>query len=304
MKARPLRLTLRQLSVFAAVAQHGTTVGAADELALSQSAVSGALADLEQALGGALFDRFGRRLVINETGRMLFPRVLSLLEQAHELERLPLTSGVQLRVAASNTIGSYILPALLAGFRNVQSGPCALDMRIGNTRETLQALLKFEADIGLVEGHCQGNELVSTHWGDDEMLVVVSPSHALARTSPGSPGAAALRDADWVVREPGSGTREIIEERLAPQFGPLRFALELGNAEAIKRAVMSGFGVSCLSWHVVGDEIARGTLVALREGLPPLVRPLHLVLHKDKYLTHGLRAFTDYLQQNRPKPLG
>jgi len=301
MAARPLRLTLRQLSVFAAVAQHGTTVGAADELALSQSAVSGALADLEQALGSALFDRFGRRLVINETGRMLFPRVLSLLEQAHELERLPLTSGVQLRVAASNTIGSYILPALLAGFRNAQSGPCALDMRIGNTRETLQALLNFEADIGLVEGHCQGNELVSTHWGDDAMVVVVSPSHPLAR-HPSS--LAALREADWVVREPGSGTREIIEECLMPQLGPLRFALELGNAEAIKRAVMSGFGVSCLSWHVVGDEIARGTLVALRDGLPPLVRPLHLVHHKDKYLTHGLRAFTDYLQQNRPKPPG
>ena len=303
MKARPLRLTLRQLSVFVAVAQHGTTVGAADELALSQSAVSGALADLEQALGSALFDRFGRRLVINETGRMQFPRALSLLDQAHELEDLTLPSGVQLRVAASNTIGSYILPALLAGFRNAQSGPCALDMRIGNTREALQALLKFEADIGLVEGHCQGSELISTHWGDDAMVVVVSPSHALARTSPGSPSAAALRDADWVVREPGSGTREIIEERLMPHLGPLRFALELGNAEAIKRAVMSGFGVSCLSWHVVGDELARGTLVALREGLPPLVRPLHLVLHKDKYLTRGLRAFTDYLHQNVPKPM-
>lgn len=304
MKARPLRLTLRQLSVFTAVAQHGTTVGAADELALSQSAVSGALADLEQALGSALFDRFGRRLMINETGRMLFPRALSLLDQAHELERLPLPLGVELRVAASNTIGSYILPALLAGFRNAQSGPCALDMRIGNTRETLQALLKFEADVGLVEGHCQGSDLISTHWGDDEMVVVVSPSHALARAGAGSPSAAALRDADWVVREPGSGTREIIEERLMPHLGPLRFALELGNAEAVKRAVMSGFGVSCLSLHVVGDALAHGSLVALREGLPSLVRPLHLVLHKDKYLTRGLRAFTDYLHQNAPQPQG
>ncbi|SFC33196.1 DNA-binding transcriptional regulator, LysR family [Polaromonas sp. OV174] len=299
MKTPPLRLTLRQLSVFVAVAQHGTTVGAADELALSQSAVSGALADLEQALGSPLFDRLGRRLMINETGRMLFPRALSLLDQAHELERLPQPLGVQLRVAASNTIGSYILPALLAGFRHAQSGPCALDMRIGNTRETLQTLMKFEADIGLVEGHCQGHELIATHWGDDQMVVVVSPSHPLA----GQPSnAAALRDADWVVREPGSGTREIIEERLAPHLGQLRFALELGNAEAIKRAVMSGFGVSCLSLHVVSEELARGSLVALREGLPPLVRPLHLVLHKDKYLTRGLRAFTDYLQQNAPKP--
>lgn len=303
METRPLRLTLRQLQVFVAVAQQGTTVGAAQGLALSQSAVSGALADLEQALDSPLFDRFGRRLMINETGRLLFPRALSLLDQAHELERLPLPSGVQLRVAASNTIGSYILPALLAGFRHAQSGPCSLDMRIGNTRETLQALLKFEADIGLVEGHCQVGDLLSSHWCDDEMVVVVSPSHALARTSP-SATAAALREADWVVREPGSGTREIIEERLVPHLGPLRFALELGNAEAIKRAVMSGFGVSCLSLHVVGDDLARGTLVALREGLPRLVRPLHLVLHKDKHLTHGLRAFTDYLHQNVPTPLG
>jgi DNA-binding transcriptional LysR family regulator len=301
MEQRPLRLTLRQLQVFVAVAQHGSTTAAAESLAMSQSAVSASLAELERALNGPLFDRVARRLSINETGRQFFPRALSLLDQAHELERFALEGGVQLRIAASNTIGSYILPTLLAGFRNAQTGPCELDMRIGNTQDVLHALLKFEADIGLIEGTSHERDLRSVHWCDDEMVVIVGPAHPLAMAAE-QPELLhdMLRQADWIVREPGSGTREIIEARLVPALGTLRFALELGNTEAIKRAVMSGFGVSCLSLHVVGDEIARGALVPLRAGLPRVIRPLQLVVHQDKFPTQGLLAFTEYLRGAAP----
>jgi DNA-binding transcriptional LysR family regulator len=293
----PLRLTLRQLSVFVAVARHGSTIAAADGLAMSQSAVSAALADLERALQRPLFDRVARRLSINETGRQFFPRALSLLDQAHELERFASQGGVELRIAASNTIGSYLLPTLLTGFRHAQAAPCTLDLRIGNTQDVLQALLRLDVDIGLIEGTCHERELRAVHWGDDEMVVVAGAGHPLALRADDMEG---LREADWVVRERGSGTREIIEQRLAPLLGQLRFALELGNAEAVKRAVMSGFGVSCLSLHVVADELARGELVALRAGLPRLVRPLQLVVHQDKYPTQGLLAFTEYLRQKAP----
>ncbi|WP_454764451.1 LysR family transcriptional regulator [Cupriavidus campinensis] len=301
MDQRPLRLTLRQLQVFVAVAQHGSTTAAAEALSMSQSAVSASLAELERALNGPLFDRVARRLSINESGRQFFPRALSLLDQAQELERFASEGGVQLRIAASNTIGSYILPALLAGFRHAQTGPCTLDMRIGNTQDVLHALLKFEADIGLIEGTSHERDLRSMHWCDDEMVVIVGPSHPLAMAAE-RPELLhdMLREADWIVREPGSGTREVIESRLVPALGTLRFALELGNTEAIKRAVMSGFGVSCLSLHVVGDEIARGTLVALRAGLPRVIRPLQLVVHQDKFPTQGLLAFTEYLRGAAP----
>lgn len=293
MDQRPLRLTLRQLQVFVSVAQHGSTVAASEALSMSQSAVSASLAELERALDGPLFDRVARRLSINETGRQFFPRALSLLDQAQELERFTTQTGVQLRIAASNTIGSYILPALMAGFRASQGGPCQLDLRIGNTRDVLRSVMQFDADIGLVEGASHERELRSMPWCDDEMVVVVGPSHPLAAPNAPLDG---LRDAEWIVREPGSGTREIIEERLMPLLGELRFALELGNAEAIKRAVMSGFGVSCLSLHVVRDELERGTLVAVRQGLPRIVRPLQLVVHQDKFPTRGLLAFTEYLR--------
>lgn len=297
MQFRPLRLTLRQLSVFVAVVQHGSTMAAAEALSMSQSAVSAALGELERALDQPLFDRVAKRLNINEAGRQFFPRALSLLDQAYELERFTTSAGLQLRIAASNTIGSYTLPALLAGFRHAQSGPCELDLRIGNTHDVLQDLLKLDADIGLIEGTCHERELNSVHWCDDEMVVVVGAGHPLSR-NPGD--LAMLRDADWLVRERGSGTREVVEQRLAPLLGSLRFALELGNAEAIKRAVMSGFGVSCLSLHVVRDELARGQLVALRQGLPRLVRPWYLVVHRDKYPTQGLLAFTEYLRAMAP----
>jgi DNA-binding transcriptional LysR family regulator len=295
----PLRLTLRQLSVFVAITRHGSTVAAAEALSMSQSAVSAALAELERALDTPLFDRMARRLTVNEAGRQLFPRALSLLDQAYELERFVAQTGVHLRIAASNTIGSYILPALLADFRNAQpAGQCTLDLRIGNTRDVLDTLLRFDADIGLVEGSSHERGMRSVHWADDEMVVVVGPNHPLAR---GRPDHEALRQAEWIVREPGSGTREIIEDRLVPVLGELRFALELGNAEAIKRAVMSGFGVSCLSMHVVRDELARGTLVALAGGLPRLVRPLHLVVHEGKFPTQGLLAFSEFLRAAAPR---
>ena len=298
MDQRPLRLTLRQLSVFVAVVQHGSTVAAAQALSMSQSAVSAALAELESALDTALFDRVARRLSVNEAGRQLFPRALSLLDQAQELERFTAQTGVHLRIAASNTIGSYLLPSLLADFRASQQGNCSLDVRIGNTRDVLRALLQFEADIGLIEGSSHERDLRSVHWCDDEMVVVASPSHPLAK-GPVTPER--LREAEWIVREPGSGTREIIEDKLVPELGELHFALELGNAEAIKRAVMSGFGISCLSLHVVRDDIERGDLVALRDGLPRIMRPLQLVVHEDKYPTQGLLAFTEYLRSVAPK---
>lgn len=343
MEFAPLRLTLRQLSVFVAVARSGSTTAAAQSLALSQSAVSAALAELENALKTRLFDRAAKRLAINEMGRQLLPRALSLLDQARELERFAMHSGVQIRIAASNTIGSYLLPPLLAGFRAAQDGPCSLDLYIGNTQDVLNILLRLEADIGLIEGACHEPSLRSVHWCDDDMVIVTAPSHLLAalrgrtqaagaQAAAGQPAegasknaagnivgnateggtdsaagnaavAEALRSADWVVRERGSGTRELIEQRLVPYLGDLRFALQLGNSEAIKHAVMSGFGVSCLSAHVVRTELASGLLVALEPrdtGLPSLVRPLHLVVHQDKYPTQGLLAFSDFLRRMAP----
>ena len=149
-------------------------------------------------------------------------------------------------------------------------------------------------DEGLViEGTSHERDLRSVHWCDDEMVVVVGPSHTLATAAPKSAESlhAMLREADWIVREPGSGTREIIEARLVPALGALRFALELGNAEAIKRAVEADLGIGCLSEVVLADAFRRGSLVPLPTPELDLKRQFTFIWHRHKYLTTGVREF-------------
>jgi len=154
-----LHLTLRQLDILSAVARQGSTVAAADAVGLSQSATSAALQQLETGLGVQLFERVGRHLVLNDAGRALLPQALSLLEQAQAIEQAfgPQGAGlpVRLRVAASTTVGSYVLPSVLAAL--ARSHPhISVDVRIGNTREVAQAVEALEVDVGLIEG--------SSHW--------------------------------------------------------------------------------------------------------------------------------------------
>lgn len=129
-------------------------------LSLSQSAVSAALTDLEGQLGVQLFDRVGKRLVVNEHGRLLYPRALALLEQTAEIEQLFREDNGAIRVYASSTIGNYILPAMIAHYR--QDFPdLPLELSVGNSLDVINAVLDFRVDIGLIEGPCHSTEIIS-----------------------------------------------------------------------------------------------------------------------------------------------
>jgi DNA-binding transcriptional LysR family regulator len=132
------------------------------------------------------------------------------------------------------------------------------------------------------------------HWLDDELFIVASPDHPLAR--PGAATREALRTADWLVRERDSGTREVLDAQVAPLLGPLHIALELANSEAIRRTSLAGYGICCLSSHVVGPDVASGALINIGGELPRLLRPFSIVLHKDKLPTRGLCAFLAHLR--------
>ena len=199
---------------------------------------------------------------------------------------------MRLKLAASSTIGNYVLPALLASFRQQIAPDSQLDVLIGNTQDVVDAVQRFEVDIGLIEGTCRGEALEIETWIDDEMVIVAAPDHPLAR---GPASRAALREAGWLMREPGSGTRELIDSRIASVIGPLHVALELGHSEAIQRTVAAGYGISCLSRHVVADALRDGRLVEVQSDLPRIARPLLIVRHRDKHPTHGLTQFIDAL---------
>lgn len=290
--ASRLRISLRQLEVFTAIARAGSTRGAAEKLARSQSAASAALAELEAALEVQLFDRIGRRLVLNENGRALQPGALELLDRAAELQRL--FGGehpAPLRVAASLTIGEYVLPDLVSAWQ-VQHPNSPVRMAIANSSEVVAAVADLEADIGFIEGPQTHQDLHVKPWFSDELVIVAGAMHPLVAGQP-SPraGLRQLAEASWILREPGSGTRQATDHWLIEHLGSLRIGFELGSTEAIKRLAAAGTGLAALSRHAVARQLADGDLVELQTPLPPARRRLAMVIRRDKRLGRATEDF-------------
>lgn len=256
-------------------------------LSLSQSAVSASLHELEQQLNVQLFERIGKRLMLNENARLLFPRALAMLEQAQELETLFAGGRSKLKLGASTTIGNYLLPKVVASY-NRDFPAINLILNIGNTAEVVMAVANFNVDIGFIEGACHRPELEVKPWFRDELAIVVGAEHPLAK---GNCTSQQIATADWILREEGSGTREVMDQLLLPHFGHLNLVMEMGNSEAIRQTILEGKNISCLPLHVVQHHLARGELVRLPH--PALFRQLYLIRHKQKHLSQGLQAFLD-----------
>ncbi len=300
-----MRITLRQLAIFTAVADAGSTAAAAGRVALSQSATSAALNELEAVLEAKLFDRVGTRLVLNDTGRGLLPQARAVLDGAAGIERdfglgaAANGSGApsRLRVGASTTIGNYLLPTLIANWQRARPG-AHVDVQIANTGAVAASVARMEVDVGLIEGPCHEPDVVAQPWREEELAIVCAPSHPLLGGDPTRRlNLAALRQAAWLLREPGSGTREAVEQALQPHLHQLREGLNFGGTEAIKQAAVEGLGFTCLSLFAVQDLVALGRLVRVRTTLPRLTRPLWLVHHRRKQFSKSLAAFIDFCQQ-------
>ena len=272
-----------------ATARAGSTRAAAERVARSQSAASASIAELESALGVLLFDRVRQRLQLNENGRVLLPKAASLLDQAAELEHLFTGAhAAALRVAASLTIGEVLLPGLVARWK--ESHPNSpVQIAVGNSSEVVEAVAAFEVDVGFIEGPLSHPDLRLHPWLTDEMIVVAAPSHELASVR--RIAADRLRACRWVLREPGSGTREAADRWLLEHLGEFGVGFEVGSTEALKRVVATGAGVGCLSRHAAAEALRSGALVELRTGLPALRRQLAIVVHKDKQLGRGTEDF-------------
>lgn len=291
-----LRLSLRQLEVFVATARAGSTRAAAERVARSQSAASAALAELEAVLGAPLFDRLGRRLALNENGRALLPGAAALLDHAADLQALFQTEHpAPLRVAASLTIGEYLLPERIAAWKRLHPAS-SVRLMIGNTSEVIRAVADLAVDVGFIEGAMTHPELLLRRWLEDELVIVAAPGHALlAGLAPGKPVAARqLAAASWILREPGSGTRQAADAWLLEHLGPLQVDYELGSTEAIKRLAAAGVGLACLSRHAVATELADGRLQELPTRLPRASRRLAIALRRDKRLGAATQAFLQH----------
>ena len=287
-----MKLTLQQLKVFATIARYGNLGLAANELCLSKGAVSQSLQELERQLATPLFDRIHPRLQLNNEGRLLQPAAEELLTRMQDIENLfspDAEPSGQLRLGASQTIGNYLLPTLLASSKQELGLPPKVT--INNTHLLCHALANFELDMALIEGENHHPDLLAEPWLQDEMLVVAPPGHPLANKKELS--LSRLGGETWVLREAQSGSREQFIQQIQPELPRWQPGLELNTLEAVMLAVEKGLGISFISRLAASDRLADGRLIAL-----PLTRrfprQLSLIWHKQKYHSTSLRHFIHF----------
>ncbi len=292
-----MKLSLRQLEIFVAVARQQSVSRAAEQLALSQSATSAALTELERQFDMQLFDRIGKRIRLNELGTSVLPRVTELIDRARELEGLLQAQDApgELHVGATLTIGNYLGTLIVSDFMQRHPGS-KVTLAVENTAHIIAKVASFELDLGLVEGRCQHPDIEVMHWGDDILEVFAGPDHPLARKRRLTPDD--LAAADWIVREPGSGTRETFDLAVSGVLPAVNIKLELAHTEAIKRAVESGLGIGCISRLALREAFRRGSLVRLKTPFLKMDRQFLILLNKQKYRTSTSRQFIELCRKH------
>ena len=298
-------MTLEQLRIFVAVAECEHVTRAAEALRLTQSAVSAAISALENRYNVALFDRVGRRIELNEAGRMFLNEARAVLARAAAAElSLSEMSGLKrgtLSVHASQTIASYWLSPRLVAFRGAYP-QIEVKLAVGNTAQTAKAIIDGTAELGFVEGRIEDAALQQSTIDQDRLTVVVAADHPWAKKK--SLSKRDLLEGNWVLREPGSGTRSEFEAALSSQgISPddLKIVLELPTNEAVRAAVEAGAGVTAISELVVEAALRAGTLVAIAFQLP--ARPFLVLHHRDRYQSKAAQAFLEIITKfAEPRP--
>lgn len=296
-------MTLDQLRIFLAVAEREHFTRAATALNLSQSAVSAAIATLEDRHAVRLFERVGRRVVLTTAGRVFMVEARAVLKRAQQAEQLlsdlaGLRRG-QLRLAASQTVAGYWLPGFMVAFRNVYPG-FDLHLTTGNTTEVIRLVRDAEVDLGFVEGEVDDPVLNVTLVPGDELALFTAPGHPWVNAPPKT--AEELRTGPWVVREKGSGTRAILESALAAYGLSLQdvdVALELPSNEAVKTAVEAGAGATILSSLVMGGVFGAAKAVRIPFELAP--RQFRMVHHRERRLSLAERRFLELISSRSGK---
>jgi len=274
-----VKLTLRQIEIFIHVVAIGHLTNVAKEMKLSQSAVSMSIKELENILGRPVFDRINKKLVLNEVGRAFYKEISPLFKKFADIEHEFKNSENKgmIRVGASTTIVDYLMPAIICSY--MRSYPdVKITLKEGNTKEIATMVKEGSIDIGFVEGFVSGSEIIKEKIGVDE-LVVVTANKNLCHAS----CIDELAQKRWVLREEGSGTREVFLDYIKEKVDNLNIFLELGHTESIKSILMNRECLTCISKISVEKELEEGKLYQIDMKAFACKRDFLMVYHKDKY---------------------
>ncbi|WP_108652757.1 LysR substrate-binding domain-containing protein [Dongshaea marina] len=287
-----MRITLKQLRAFCAIARSGNLGIAAESLHLSKASVSLALQELEKQLDTKLFDRVHPRLILNSDGRRLQPHAEELLVRAGDIEGLFQPQALHhfdLRLGFSQTIGNYLMPALLADFGR-ECGEVT-NLSITNSRQLCHHLCNFEMDLAIIEGGVSESELSYEPWLSDKMLVVVHPDHPLANGQ--THEVEQLAGQSWVLRENESASREQFEVSIGARLSSKQGSLILNSPEAVIRSVEQGLGITFISELAARRSLQAGRLSHIHLD-QEFSRQFFMVWHHSKHHSMQLRQFIEY----------
>lgn len=291
-------MNTQQLRTFLMVVDRGSFSDAARALGISQPAVTMQIQALETSVGATLLDRRYRKVDLTEAGRTLLPharKVLEQIETAHDqIAALSGTVTGRLTIAASTTPGVYLIPRLLGAF-TAENPEVGVTIEVHDTAAVVEAVETGRAHIGITGAAVRGARVTFEEFATDELLLICPPGHRLAAMH--SVALADLADEAWVLRESGSGTRQMAE-RLVADHGldpeELRVAVELGTGEAIVSAVEGGLGISILSRRVAAKALELGTVAQVDAIGLPSTRPLYVIMPKGTP-TRAATAFQEHL---------
>ena len=299
-------LNFHQLRIFYAAARHRSFSRAAEALEISQPSVSIQVRELEKTLSMPLFHRRNRGIRLTEAGETVYGyvhRIFSLSSEMQEAIQDIQGLGVgHLTLGASTTPGEYILPVAIGRFRQQYPG-VQVELKISNTRSIVSQILQRELDLGMIGSQLEGGgeELETSTYAMDEIVLVTSPNHPLAQRGKLTLGE--VMEAGLVIREEGSATRMTAEECLAHHGIEPKIAIELGSNQAVKLAAGAGVGVGVISSYGIVAELKAGLLQVLDVEGWHCVRPLTLVYLREKYLSPAQREFLRLLSAEHPLPV-
>ena len=292
-------MTITQLRTFLATARHMSFSRAADELHLTQPAVSAQIVALENSVKTKLFDRMGKKISLTDAGRVTAVAAEDILRRIDEFQAeltdlTELKSG-SLKIGASHVVGIYLLPQILADFRKGHP-EVELLVRIDSTRHVIDMVLRNELDLAIIgEGSpINDDRLAMKPIACDELIVIAPLDHPLAET--GSVTMDELATFPFILPARDSASSESMLEQLRVEGITLHSILELGNVSAIKRAVEQGLGLSIVSRHAVERELKDGRLVSVVISGLRLERHLSLCWHHERRFSKLTTAFIQFIQ--------
>ena len=290
-----MHITIRQLQVFASVAKHLSYTRAAEELHLTQPAVSMQIKQLEKSVGLNLFEQIGKKIYLTDAGNVVLEHALSITSKLNsienDLEQLKGIDGGRLTVCIASTV-NYFATRLLSRFS--QAYPAVqISLDVTNRHELLKRLETNEPDLVLMGRPPSSADLNSTAFMDNPLVIIANPHHPLANEA--NIPIKRLAGEKFVLREQGSGTRAAMEEMFKEHKIEPKIGTQLSGNESIKQAVEAGLGLALVSFHTVDLELKANRLTTLDVQHFPILKKWHIGHRSGKHLSATAQAFWDFV---------